>query len=98
MRGLAILVVLLQVAALRAETPAEPVKAAVEKGLRRLEQGAANYIKNRQCFSCHHQATTILALASARKRGFEVDPAKLQQQVDFTLKTFVHKMEQVAEG
>jgi N-acyl-D-amino-acid deacylase len=93
-----ILILLLSASVAQAETPPEPVRAAVEKGLRRLEQGAASYVKNRQCFSCHHQATTILALSSARKRGFEVEPEKLQQQVDFTRKTFEAKREQVAKG
>lgn len=98
MRLAAIAVLLCFPAVLRAETPPESVKAAVEKGLRRLEAGAGSYIKNRQCFSCHHQAMTILALTSAKKRGFDIDPAKLQQQVDFTVNTFKHKREQVAEG
>ncbi len=82
----------------RADTPTDAVRAAIDKGLRRLEQGAANYVKNRQCFSCHHQATTILALSSARKRGFDIEPARLQPQVDFTLKPFSAKREQVARG
>jgi N-acyl-D-amino-acid deacylase len=98
MKYVAVVLSLLLVSLARSETPADPVKAAIEKGLRRLEQGAASYVKNRQCFSCHHQATTILALTSARKRGFEIEPAKLQQQVDFTIATFRHKREQVAKG
>lgn len=76
----------------------DPVRTAVVKGLRRIEQGSANYLKNRKCFSCHHQAVTIHCLAAARKRGLEVDPTKLRQQVDFTLDTFRHKREQVARG
>jgi N-acyl-D-amino-acid deacylase len=95
---LSLSLLLLPLGAAPAETSADAVKAAAEKGLRRLEQGAANYVKNRQCFSCHHQATTILALTAAKKRGFDVDPAKLQQQVDFTLNTFRYKREQVAKG
>jgi N-acyl-D-amino-acid deacylase len=98
MKPLAVSVLLLMPALLHAEAPAEPVRAAVEKGLRRLEQGAASYIKNRQCFSCHHQALSILALTSAKKRGFDVDAAKLQQQADFTLDTFRTKRVSVAEG
>jgi hypothetical protein len=93
-----VLAVLLLASVARAEAPSEPVKAAIDKGLRRIEQGAASYVKNRQCFSCHHQATSILALTSAKKRGFEIEPAKLRQQIDFTLKTFEHKRGQVAKG
>jgi hypothetical protein len=81
-------------------TAAEPpaLKPAIEKSLRRLEQGAGNYIKNRQCFSCHHQAVAILSLTSARKHGLTIDPVKLRQQVDFTLDTFRPKLDRVAEG
>jgi len=98
MKSIAVVLPLVFFSIARSEPPTDPRKAAVEKGLRRLEQGAASYVKNRQCFSCHHQATTILALTSAKKRGFDVEPAKLQQQVDFTLATFRHKREQVAKG
>src|SRR5262249_47239471 len=41
----------------RADEPADAVKAAVAKGLRLIEAGAASYPKHRDCFSCHHQAT-----------------------------------------
>jgi len=95
--SLALLVLMFATVA-RGEAPAEPVKAAVEKGLRRIEQGAASYIKNRQCFSCHHQAVAIHVMTSARARGYEVEPAKLRQQIDFTLDTFKHKRERVAKG
>lgn len=81
-----------------AETPADPIQAAVEKGLQRIDQGSANYIKNRQCFSCHHQAMSIFSMTSARKRGFAVEPARLRQQVDFTLNTFLPKKEQIVKG
>ncbi len=80
------------------EIPMERVKGAVEKGLRRLEAGAANYTTNRQCFSCHHQTSAILPFVSAQKRGFMVAPEKLRQQVEFTLDTFRPKLEQVAKG
>jgi hypothetical protein len=82
----------------RCEAPADAVKAAIDKGLRRIEQGAATYIKNRQCFSCHHQAVAIHVLASAKARGFEVEPAKVRQQIDFTVDTFKQKRERVAKG
>ncbi len=80
------------------EAPPGTVKAAVEKALRRLETGSANYITNRQCFSCHHQTSAILPFVSARKRGLAVDPEQLRRQVEFTLDTFRPKLEQVAKG
>lgn len=70
-----------------ADYPA-PVKTAIEKGLRRIGQGSTNYLKNRDCFSCHHQAVPMLVLATARNQGFAIDPAQFRQQVDFTLNSF----------
>ena len=81
-----------------AEAPAAPVQPAVEKGLGRLEKGAANYVKNRQCFSCHHQTPMVAAFQSARKRGFTVDADALQAQVDFTEDSFKEKLDEIAKG
>src|SRR5947209_4037462 len=81
----------------RAESP-DAVRAAVEKGLRRLEEGAANYTKNRQCFSCHHQAVPMAAFESARRHGFAVDEEELRHQVEFTLDTFRPQREKIAKG
>jgi N-acyl-D-amino-acid deacylase len=76
----------------RAERPQGPgVRAAVEKGLRRIEAGVTNYPKHRQCFSCHHQAMAVLSLTAARDHGFAVDAGLLKRQVDFSLRSFRHK-------
>jgi N-acyl-D-amino-acid deacylase len=83
---------------LRADGKTDPARAAIEKGLRRIEQGAASYIKHRKCFSCHHQAMSILSLSSARRRGFEVDKPRIRQQVEFTLAHFSAKKDKVAKG
>src|SRR5208283_298999 len=99
MRTLSVSLVLsLLIPAGRADSPADPVKTAIEKGLSRIEQGAGNYLKNRQCFSCHHQAMAILTMAAAKQRGFTVEPEKLQQQLDFTINTFKHKRVEVSQG
>ncbi len=81
----------------RAESP-DPVKSAVEKGLHRLEEGARNYTKNRQCFSCHHQAVPMAAFDSARRHGFPVNAEEIQHQIDFTLDTFRRDREKIAKG
>jgi N-acyl-D-amino-acid deacylase len=80
------------------EATEERVRAAVEKGIKRLETGAGNYIKNRQCFSCHHQTVSILGLTEAHKRGFNIDATALRQQIDFTLDTFKDKLDRVRKG
>jgi N-acyl-D-amino-acid deacylase len=86
-----VLVFLALAPSLRADGAAEPAKAAVEKGLRRIEQGVANYPKHRQCFSCHHQAMAVLSMTSARERGFKVDEELLTKVVDLGLRTFRNK-------
>jgi hypothetical protein len=74
-----------------------PVRKAIEKGLRRVDQAAGNYLKHRQCFSCHHQALPVIALAAARGRGFEVDLKRIQEQIAFSRKSF-QKHEQITKG
>jgi N-acyl-D-amino-acid deacylase len=76
----------------------DPTKAAIEKGLRRIEQGAENYTKKRTCFSCHHTGMALMSLSSAKRRGFEVEPAKIKHQLDFTLKAFKSKKERILKG
>jgi squalene cyclase len=89
---------LLLSSAARAEAPAERVRGAIDKGLRRIEQGCASYVENRQCFSCHHQAMSILSMTAARRRGFAIEPDRLRRQVEFTLDTFRPRQEQLAKG
>jgi len=70
---------------------AQAVKTAIEQGLKRIEAGAANYPKHRQCFSCHHQAMAVMSLTTARHYGFAVDTDLMQKQVEFSLRTFRNK-------
>ena len=85
------LVMLALTPALRAETAPEAVKTAIEKGLRRIEQGVINYPKHRQCFSCHHQAMAVLTMTAAQERGFTVDAELLKKVTDFSLRSFRNK-------
>ncbi len=98
MRIAGILAVLVFTTSARADqTPDLAVKAAIEKGLKRIESGVVNYPKQRQCFSCHHQAMAVLSMTAARQRGFAVDAALLKKQIDFSLRSFRHK-EIIAKG
>jgi N-acyl-D-amino-acid deacylase len=85
-------------AILLAAAPPNTPDAAVRKGLRRLEQGATSYIGNRRCFSCHHQALTVTALTSAKRRGFRIDARVLKKQLAFTLDTFRPHHKQIVKG
>src|SRR5262245_60858884 len=64
---------------------AESIKAAVAKSLPLLEKGARGSMEEReQCFTCHNQGLPIMALTTARDRGFAIDAEHLRQQVQFT--------------
>jgi len=76
----------------------EMVRSSVEKGVKRLETASASYIKNRTCFSCHHQAMPVMALASAKERGFTVDAMNFEKQVKYTLDFFSAKVKDISEG
>lgn len=74
------------------------LQAAIEQGLKRLEQGSAKYIENRQCFSCHHQALSILPMAAARQRGFAVNSEHVQEQVKFIVEFFRPRKDEILKG
>lgn len=72
---------------LAAETPdpsVDEIKAAVARAIPLLEKGARGSMEQRQqCFTCHNQGLPILALTTARGRGFAIDEEHLKQQVAF---------------
>jgi squalene cyclase len=74
------------------------VRAAIERGLKRIDQGAANYVKNSSCYSCHHQAHAVPILVGAKARGFSVNEKRLPEQLAFTLETFRPYKEQILKG
>ncbi len=97
-RVLVLLAAFLLPSGVSAADTSDPVRAAIDKGLRRIEKGAASYITKRSCFSCHHQALAMLSLSSAQRRGFTIDPAVLRGQVDFTVKSFHKKKDRIVKG
>ncbi|MFO0876619.1 MAG: prenyltransferase/squalene oxidase repeat-containing protein [Gemmataceae bacterium] len=78
--------------------PPDRLDQAIARGLRRLETGAAAYVQNRQCFSCHHQTLTIASLLQARHRGFAIDGDLLQDQVRFTRDSFQDRKDSIRKG
>jgi hypothetical protein len=67
-----------------AEPTTEQIRAAVGRALPLIEASTKEYLLQRDCFSCHHQAIPVLALTLARGRGFAIDPANLREQLDLT--------------
>src|SRR5262249_10355272 len=86
--GLALFVLAGTCATLRAETPeptAKQIRAAVTQALPLLEKGARGSMEKRsQCFTCHNQGLPILALTTAKARGFAIDEEHLKEQLAFT--------------
>lgn len=68
-------------------TAAEPapaeVRAAVAKALPLIRKGGAGHMEHRTCFACHNQAIPVLALTTARSRGFPVDEADMHKHLRF---------------
>ena len=61
------------------------IKAGVKKSLPLLETAARGSMeKRKQCFTCHNQALPIMALTTARARGFTIDGENLRRQLQFT--------------
>jgi N-acyl-D-amino-acid deacylase len=62
----------------------ETLKAAVDKSLPLLVAGAKSVLEHsRQCFMCHNQGLPVLALVTARSRGYAIDEEHLQTQMKF---------------
>ena len=57
------------------------LKQAATRAIQIVEKSSAEYLKQRECFSCHHQAMSIFALMDARAHGLKVDMQNLHQQV-----------------
>jgi hypothetical protein len=72
------------------EPKEEAIRAAIAKSLPLLKKGAAGHIDQKTCFACHNQALPMLALTSARERGFEVSDEDLKKQAEF-IATFLGK-------
>src|SRR6185436_8920391 len=59
------------------------LRAAVEKVIPLITKGAVGHREQRTCFACHNQGTPILALTTARDRGFKIDEEELGRQYKF---------------
>ena len=88
--GLSIVAMALPLALWAASSPAdeptaapEAVRAAVERSLPLLTKGAVGHRQERTCFACHNQGIPILALTTARSRGFAIDEEELKKQLEF---------------
>ena len=65
------------------EPSLEIIRLAVTKSLPLLQKGMVGHTAERTCFACHNQAMPILAMTTARGRGFEVNNDLLKSQATF---------------
>src|SRR5258708_19700436 len=82
-RTCAIWAILLAAGGARGEGPLDSTRTAIEKGLRRIGQGAASYTTHRECFSCHHQAMALLSFSPPPPHAFDLEQAHFQTHVHF---------------
>jgi ankyrin repeat protein len=66
--------------------PGPAVRAAVTRALPILQKSAGEFVAQRACFSCHHNALSILTLHAARDRGFAIDSKILTTVEDKTFR------------
>lgn len=83
LRSAAIFGVMLIASPLLAADPT-PASDLVAKSLKLLGDSAREYTKQRQCFSCHHQALPAMTLELAASRGYSIDTDSLQLQAAHT--------------
>jgi N-acyl-D-amino-acid deacylase len=76
----------------------EEIRAAIEKSLPLLENSAREFTRHRECFSCHHQAITVLAMQAAQEQGLTVDQEEVQRQVAWTAQFLGRNEERYREG
>lgn len=76
----------------------EEVQASRERGLALNRQAGRNWVKNKTCFSCHHQTLPMLADVEATKAGSRADAAWLKTQADFTLEYLKDHVELMKAG
>jgi hypothetical protein len=82
-----------------AEPPSEEtVRGAVAKALPVLWKGIDGHTVKRDCFTCHNHAVPLLAITTAKARGFDVPERKLAEQVEFITDHYEGMRERLEKG
>lgn len=75
-----------------------PRRMAVARAVSLIENSADTYVDKRECFSCHHQALTMMAMSRAQRSGIELQPDSLSTQVQFSLEYFEDRRKRLLMG
>jgi N-acyl-D-amino-acid deacylase len=76
----------------------DSMRKAVQRAIPLIEKSAATYIEERSCFSCHHQALTVMALGQAKLAGFTIQDKIISEQSKFTLEYFGDRKDRLPKG
>lgn len=75
------------------------IRAAIAKSLPLIENSSKIAIEERSnCFTCHHTGLPVMTFITARERGFQIDAANLQTQLDFTVRFLAKGRENYLQG
>jgi hypothetical protein len=76
----------------------DPVRLAVGSAVPTLVAGAAGHSDQKSCFACHNQAYPALALAAARKRGFDIPTEFFKGQAEHIAEFLTTNKQRFLEG
>jgi len=76
----------------------EALRAAIEKSLPLLMQGAIGHRENRTCFACHNQGVPLLTITAAGERGFKIDKEEIDRQTAFIARFLAGNRENYLQG
>jgi hypothetical protein len=80
------------------EASANDVESATRRAVDLVTRAGSNWMKNKKCFSCHHQTLPMLGAIEASRAGFAVDPAWLKLQADNAHTYFEERIGDMDEG
>ncbi len=78
--------------------PEARLREAITPALKLIEHSSAVYLRERDCFSCHHQAMSIMTLMLARQYSFQIDYANITAQVTRSIEHLQRGEEQYRLG
>lgn len=93
-----ILVLLFFIARINWLAADDAARIAVQRAIPLIEKSAAIYTQERTCFSCHHQALTMMTLSHAKLAGLSVRDDTISAQSKFTLEYFGDRKDRLPKG
>ena len=76
----------------------DAMRMAAQRAIPLIEKSAAIYTQERDCFSCHHQALTVMTLSRAKLAGLSVRDDTISAQTKFTLEYFGDRKDRLPKG